>query len=92
MILQPYYWAYIQRKLIQKDTCTPVFTAALSAKGKTQRQPICPLTEDWMEMRSIYAVECCSAIKRMTSRHLPQHGWTETILLIAVSQRKMNAI
>ena len=28
MIQQSHSWAYIQRKLIQKDKCTPVFIAA----------------------------------------------------------------
>ena len=68
---------YPEKTLIQKDTCTPMFTAALSAKGKTQRQPKCPLTDEWMkEMRSVYTVECYSDIERMTSCHLQQRGWT----------------
>ena len=35
---QSYSWADIQRKLIQKDTCTPIFTAALFITAKTQKQ------------------------------------------------------
>lgn len=31
------------------DTCTPVFTAALFTGAKTQKQPQCPLTEDWIK-------------------------------------------
>jgi len=42
-------WAYIQPKLIQKDTCTPTFTAALLTKAKTQKQPKCPSTDEWTE-------------------------------------------
>ena len=29
MIQQSHSWAYTDKTLIQKDTCTPVFTAAL---------------------------------------------------------------
>ena len=34
-------WAYIQkgRKLIQNDTCTPMFLAALFIPTKTRQQP-----------------------------------------------------
>ena len=32
---------------IQKDTCTPMFTAALFTIAKTWKQPKCPSTDDW---------------------------------------------
>ena len=32
------------KTIIQKDTCTPVFIAALFAIAKTWKQPKCPLT------------------------------------------------
>ena len=32
---------------IQKDTCTPVLTAALFTIVKTWKQPKCPLTDEW---------------------------------------------
>ena len=31
---------------IQKDTCTPVFIAALFTIAKTWKRPNCPLTEE----------------------------------------------
>ena len=34
------------KTLILKDTCTPMFTAALSAIAKTQKQPRCSLTDE----------------------------------------------
>ena len=34
MILQSHSWAYIQRKLIRKDPCTPMFIAALFTIAK----------------------------------------------------------
>ena len=33
----------------EKDTCTPVFTAALFTIARTQKQPICPLTDEWIK-------------------------------------------
>ena len=52
MIQQPHPWAYIQKNtkaLIQKDTCTPTFTAALVTVAKAWKQPKYPSTEEWIE-------------------------------------------
>ena len=32
---------------IQRDTCTPVFIAALSTVGKLWKKPKCPSTDEW---------------------------------------------
>ena len=57
---------YSEKTKIQKDTCTPMFTAALCTIAKTQKQPKCPSTEEWIKkMRSTYTMEYYSAIKRM---------------------------
>ena len=49
---------------IQKDACTSVFKAALSAIARTWRQPKCPSTAEWIKkMWSIYTVEYYSAVK-----------------------------
>ena len=34
---------------IEKDTCTPMFTAALFTIGRTWKQPRCPLTDEWLK-------------------------------------------
>ena len=34
------------KTLIRKDTCTPVFIAALFTIAKTRKQPKCPLTDE----------------------------------------------
>ena len=49
MIQQSDSWAYIWRKLIQKDTCTPMSTAAVLKIVKTWKQPKCPLTGEWIK-------------------------------------------
>ena len=51
--------------LIQKDTCYPMFTAALFTIAKTWKQPKCPSTEEWMkEIRYIFIVEYYSAVRK----------------------------
>ena len=38
---------YPDKTFLQKDTCNPVFIAALLAIAKTWKQPKCPSTDDW---------------------------------------------
>ena len=40
---------YPEKTIIQKDTYTPVFIAALFTIGRAGKQPKCPLTEDWIK-------------------------------------------
>ena len=40
---------YPEKILIQKDTCNPVFTAALFITVKTWKQPKCPSTDEWIK-------------------------------------------
>ena len=47
-----------------KDTCTPMFIAALFTIARTWKQPKCPSTEEWIKKIHIYIMEYYSAIKR----------------------------
>ena len=40
----------MEKTIIQKDTCTPMFIAALFTVAKTGKQPICPSTNEWIKM------------------------------------------
>ena len=40
---------YLEKTIIQKDTCTPVFTATLFTKARTWKQPKCPSTDEWIK-------------------------------------------
>ena len=56
---------YLEKTVIQKDTCTTVFTAALLTIAKTWKQPKCPLTDEWIKkVWCIYTMEYHSAIKK----------------------------
>jgi len=61
-------WVYTQKKakiLIQGDTHTLMFTAALFTTAKTQKKPKCQPTDKWIKkMCYIYTMEYYSAIKK----------------------------
>ena len=61
----PFLGIYSEKSIIQKDTCTPVLTAALFTIARTWKQPRCPLTDEWIKkMWYICTMEYYSAIKR----------------------------
>ena len=48
-----------------KDTCIPLFIAALFTIARTWKQPGCPSTNDWLKkLWYIYSMKYYSAIKR----------------------------
>ena len=59
---------YPDKIVIQRDTCTPVFIAALFTIAKTRKQPKCPSTENWIKkMCYIYTMEYYSAIRQQNN-------------------------
>jgi len=55
---------YPDKTIIQRDTCTPMFIAALFTIAKIWQQPKCPLTDEWIKkMWYIYTMEYYMAIK-----------------------------
>ena len=61
----PLLGIYLDKTIIQKDTCTPMFVAALFTIAKTWKQPKCPSIDEWIKkMWYIYTMEHYSAIKK----------------------------
>ena len=60
----PLLGIYPEKPIIQNDTCTPMFTAALFTIARTWNQPKCPMTDKWIKkMWYIYTMEYYSGIK-----------------------------
>ena len=50
---------------IERDTCTPMFIAALFTIARTWKQPKCPSADEWIrKLWYIYTMEYYSAIKK----------------------------
>ena len=65
MSQQSHCWAYTEKTIIPKDTCTPMFTAAaLFTIARSWKQPKCSLTDEWIKMWYVYTMEYYSAIKK----------------------------
>ena len=61
----PLLGIYPEKTMTRKDTCTPMFIAALYTISKIWKQPKCPSTDKWIKkMWYIYTVEHYSVIKR----------------------------
>ena len=61
----PLLGIYPEKTIIQKDTCTPMFIAALFTIAGSWKQPKCPLTDKWIKkMWYIYTMEYYLARKR----------------------------
>ena len=87
----PLLGIYLEKSIIPKNTCTPMFIAALTIV-KTWEQPKCPSTEEWIKkMWYTYTMEYCSAIKR--NEMVPfAETWMdlETVIQSEVSQKEKN--
>ena len=81
------------KTIIQKDTCTPVLTAALFTVAKIWKQSKCPSTDDWIKMWYIYTMEYYLAIKK--NKTMPFAAtWMdlEIIILNEARKRKTNTV
>ena len=45
----PLLGIYPEETKIEKDTCTPVYIAALFTIARTWKQPRCPSTDEWIK-------------------------------------------
>ena len=86
----PLLGIYPDKTIIQKDTCTPMFTAALFTIAETWKQPKCPSTDEWIKkMWYIYTMEYYSAIKKNEIMPFVAIGMDlEMIILSEVTQKE----
>ena len=64
----PLLGIYSEETKIEKDTCIPLFTAALFTIARTWKQPGCPSTDEWIKkLWYIHTMEYDSPIKRNAS-------------------------
>ena len=83
---------YLEKTILQKDTCTPMFTSALFTIARSWKQPECPLTDEWIKkMWYMYIMEYYSAIKRNKVGSFVE-TWMdlETVIQSEVSQKEEN--
>ena len=64
----PLLGIYPEETKTEKDTCIPLFIAALFTIAKTWKQPKSPSTNEWIKIWGVYVCVCeyYSAIKRNT--------------------------
>ena len=60
----PLLGIYPEETKIEKDTCIPLFTAALFTIATRWKQPRCQLADEWVKLWYIYTMEYYSAIKK----------------------------
>ena len=82
----PLLGIYLDKTLIQNDTCTPMFLAALFTIAKSWKQPQYPLTDEW---RKMWWVKCesCSVMSDSLWPHglYIVHGIPQTRILAWVA-------
>ena len=83
-----------EKTIIQKNTCTPIFTVALFTIARSWKHPKCPSTDKWItKMWYMYTMEYYSAIKRNKIGSFVEMWMDlETVIQSEVSQKEENNI
>ena len=80
---------HVVQGILKRDTCTPMFIAALFIIARTWKQPRCPSANEWIrKLWYIYTMEYYSAIKKNSFESVLMR-WTklEPIIQSEVSQK-----
>ena len=88
----PLLGIYPEKTKIEKDTCTPLFIAALFTIARIWKQPRRPLIDEWIKkLWYIYTMEYHSAIKRDAFESVLM-SWMnlEPVIQSEVSQKEKN--
>ena len=88
----PLLYIYPEKTIIQKESCTTMFIAALFTIARTWKLPKCPLKDEWIKkMQYIYTMEYYSAIKRnKTELFVMRWMDLESVIQSEVSQKEKN--
>ena len=86
----PLLGIHTEETRIERDTCTPMFIAALFIIARTWKQPRCPSVEEWIrKLWYIHTMEYYSAIKKNVFESvLMKWMKLEPIIQSKVSQKK----
>ena len=86
----PLLGIHTEETRIERDTCTPMFIAALFIIARTWKQPRCPSADEWMRKQwYIYTMEYYSAIKKNTFESVLMRWMKlEPIIQSEVSQKE----
>ena len=88
----PLLGIYPEKTIIQEESCTKMFTAALFTIARTWKQPKWPSTDEWIKkMWHMYTMGYYSAIKR-NEIELFVVRWmdVESVIQSEVSQKEKN--
>ena len=88
----PLLGIYPEETKIERDTCIPLFLAALFTIVRTWKQPRYPLTDEWIKkLCFIYTMKYYSAIKRNAFESVLMRWMNlESIIWNEVSQKEKN--
>ena len=88
----PLLGIHTEETRIERDTCTPMFIAALFIIARTWKQPRCPSAGKWIrKLWYIYIMEYYSAIKKNTFESVLMRWMKlEPIIQSEVSQKEKN--
>ena len=86
----PLLGIYPEETKTERDTCIPLFTAALFTTARTWKQPRCPSTDEWIrKLWYIYTMEYYSVIKTNTFESALMRWMNlESIIQHEVSQKE----
>ena len=86
----PLLGIHTEETRIERDTCTPMFIAALFTIARTWKQPRCPSADEWIrKLWYIYTMENYSAIKKNTFESILMRWMKlEPIIQNEVSQKE----
>ena len=86
----PLLGIHTEETRIERDTCTPMFIAALFTIARTWRQPRCPSADEWIrKLWYIHIMEYYSAVKKNVFESVLMRWMKlEPIIQSEVSQRE----